>query len=133
MRSEIPAKTIKTCDACGVEDSGHNFRHGCVLKLERAALDWHNAPVADASIRRDLCDTCQYKVSIAINEAMGGSAPSIPTNAICLFMDGNKTCAVFGDFVNLQESPAGFGDNFEEAIEALRGLRLPNAHGSVTG
>lgn len=29
--------------------------------------------------------------------------------------DGDKVCATFADFVNLQESPAGFGDTEEEA------------------
>lgn len=48
------------------------------------------------------------------------SKPAIPHNAICFFEDGNKWCAVFGDFVNLQESPAGFGDNHEEALWALQ-------------
>jgi hypothetical protein len=44
---------------------------------------------------------------------------SIPHDAVCFFRDGDKMCCVFGDFVNLQESPAGFGDNFDEALEDL--------------
>jgi hypothetical protein len=35
------------------------------------------------------------------------------------FMDGNAWCAVNPDFINLQESPAGFGDDREAAITAL--------------
>lgn len=35
------------------------------------------------------------------------------------FMDGNAWCAVNPDFVNLQESPAGFGATREEAVAAL--------------
>lgn len=35
------------------------------------------------------------------------------------FKDGNAWCAVWPDFVNLQESPAAFGDTEKEAIEAL--------------
>ncbi|KKL19505.1 hypothetical protein LCGC14_2464790 [marine sediment metagenome] len=35
------------------------------------------------------------------------------------FMDGNKWCAVKPDFVDLMESPAGFGDTREEAIKEL--------------
>lgn len=38
---------------------------------------------------------------------------------IHIFRDGNKWCATRGDFVNLQESPAGFGDTEGQAIEAL--------------
>lgn len=33
--------------------------------------------------------------------------------------DGNQWCATQADFINLQESPAGFGDSPKEAIEAL--------------
>ena len=35
------------------------------------------------------------------------------------FKDGNAWCAVRPDFINLQESDAGFGDTREEAIAAL--------------
>ncbi len=45
---------------------------------------------------------------------------SIPTDAICLFKDGTKWCAVTADFVNVQESPAGFGDTIMDAIEDLQ-------------
>ena len=51
------------------------------------------------------------------------SRRSIPASAVCFFRDGDKMCAVFGDFVNLQESPAGFGDNFEEALADLERKR----------
>lgn len=37
-----------------------------------------------------------------------------------VFIDGNKWCATFLDFDNLQESPAGFGDSPHEAVKALR-------------
>ena len=33
--------------------------------------------------------------------------------------DWNKICATYEDFVNLQESPAGFGDTKEEAMVDL--------------
>ena len=36
-----------------------------------------------------------------------------------LFMDGDSWCAVFPDFVNLQESPAGFGHTRGQAVDAL--------------
>lgn len=44
----------------------------------------------------------------------------IPHNALCYFQDGDMVCCVFGDFVNLQESPAGFGKTNEEAFEDLK-------------
>lgn len=45
----------------------------------------------------------------------GHGGPDVRT-----FMDGNAWCAVKPDFINLQESPAGFGDTREAAIAALR-------------
>jgi hypothetical protein len=45
---------------------------------------------------------------------------SIPHHAVCFFRDGDKWCAVFGDFVNMQESPAGFGETFEDALNELQ-------------
>lgn len=45
---------------------------------------------------------------------------AIPDTALCFFRDGNKWCCVFGDFINLQESPAGFGDTFDEALDGLK-------------
>lgn len=36
-----------------------------------------------------------------------------------VFKDGNKWCAVFSEFTNLQESKAGFGDTTEEARREL--------------
>lgn len=60
---------------------------------------------------------------VANSESRHNAASSIPHNAVCFFADGDKMCAVFGDFVNLQESPAGFGDDF---ISALNDLRAKN-------
>jgi hypothetical protein len=36
-----------------------------------------------------------------------------------IFMDGDSICATKKDFINLQESPAGFGDTKAEAISEL--------------
>ena len=36
-----------------------------------------------------------------------------------VFMDGDSICATKKDFINLQESPAGFGDTEAEAIAEL--------------
>jgi hypothetical protein len=38
---------------------------------------------------------------------------------ISISQDGNARCAVFSEFVNLQESPAGFGSTDAEAIKEL--------------
>jgi hypothetical protein len=37
-----------------------------------------------------------------------------------VFVDGNLWCAVYHtEFINLQESPAGFGNSVAEAVENL--------------
>ena len=45
---------------------------------------------------------------------------SIPADAICFFPEGNQWACVYGDFVNLQESPIGFGRTREQAYEDLK-------------
>lgn len=52
--------------------------------------------------------------------------PTIPDSAVCFFKDGERWCCVNGEFVNLQESPAGFGETFEEALDSLRSA-LPHS------
>lgn len=44
---------------------------------------------------------------------------NIPAHAVCFYKDGNMWCCVNGDFKNLQESPAGFGASFDEALNDL--------------
>jgi len=39
---------------------------------------------------------------------------------VLLKMDGDQWCATEKDFINLQESDAGFGDTMETAIAELR-------------
>lgn len=63
-----------------------------------------------------LTDAEQRRLASMI-DAQAGSP--IPVHAICYFLDGNKWCCVFGDFVNLQESPAGFGDTQDAALAEL--------------
>lgn len=45
---------------------------------------------------------------------------NLPKDALVFYPDGNLMCAVNGDFDNLQESPAGFGDGVLEALDSLR-------------
>src|SRR5215213_970526 len=46
--------------------------------------------------------------------------PVIPPHAICFFIEGYKLACVRGDFQNLAESPAGFGDTMKEAFDDLQ-------------
>lgn len=43
----------------------------------------------------------------------------IPKEAVCFFKDGDQVCAVWGTFVNIQESPAGFGNTANKALLQL--------------
>lgn len=49
----------------------------------------------------------------------GLACPAHGGPSVRVYMDGNMFCAVRPDFVNLQESPAGFGATKEEAIAEL--------------
>jgi len=40
---------------------------------------------------------------------------AIPSDAVCFFREGDKWMCVRADFENLQVSPAGFGDDLNEA------------------
>lgn len=44
----------------------------------------------------------------------------IPDSALCFFKDGDVWCCVNADFINPQESPAGFGKTFDDALVALQ-------------
>lgn len=55
-----------------------------------------------------------------ILETVDEAPKSIPHNAACFFRDGNMWACVFGDFINLQESPAGFGESFDTALIDLQ-------------
>ena len=48
------------------------------------------------------------------------------TKEIRIFLDGDKWCAVRGDFINLQESIAGFGETPTIAFERMRLKELNN-------
>lgn len=42
-----------------------------------------------------------------------------PQIEIFITLDGDKYCATYHDFINLQESPAGFGNTEQTAIQSL--------------
>lgn len=66
----VPARTIKTCDGCGVVMDSGNSRQEGLLTLKAHALDMQGAPCADATKKLDLCDSCLYAVGKAIDAAI---------------------------------------------------------------
>jgi hypothetical protein len=55
----------------------------------------------------------------------------VPIDEIRIFKDGNRWCAVFGDFADLHESESGWGDTPSEALDAL--LKGPSEQARVFG
>lgn len=53
-------------------------------------------------------------------KSMATAGSGIPAEAVCFFRDGDRWCCVHGDFLNLQQSPAGFGYSFDEALADLK-------------
>lgn len=66
---------ISTAYLCGMErveppQDGHNRRLSGVLTVKRDALDYQRGcAVADATVKRDLCDECMDAIETAINDA----------------------------------------------------------------
>ena len=78
----------------------------------------HGAPAG-------LCDKAAYgkgqyvSAKGDVREAHALACPEHGGPDSRVFMDGNMWCAVYPDFVNLQESPAGFGPTPEDARAKL--------------
>ena len=72
----IPAKTIMTCDGCGIECTTSNRRKDGGLHIKEDALDYQGHAVADASQKYDLCDKCLTVVVQAIGAAISGQKPA---------------------------------------------------------
>lgn len=72
----IPARTIKTCDRCGVEMAGNNCRKDGKVTINENALDFQGMAVASANRSVDLCDTCLSQVTRAIDAAMSATPPA---------------------------------------------------------
>jgi hypothetical protein len=49
-----------------------------------------------------------------------GEAPDWWNTNINIKKDGNMWCAFYDDFINLQESPAGFGETPQKAVDELK-------------
>ena len=95
---------------------------------QRAA---YRAIVADKRVCHapgDRCHGCEhYQGKAAECKYKSMLMRGVPSNAFCFFRDGNTWCCVWGDFINVQESPVGFGDTQDEACMALvRGFVTPN-------
>ena len=63
----------RKCDCCGVVMDGRNSRQEGALVLKAHALDMQGAPCADATRKLDLCGSCLYDVSNAVDTAMAAA------------------------------------------------------------
>lgn len=66
-------------------------------------------------------DHCQHNAEVFACNA--GPKPHWWNSDIQVYMDGDAWCAVGDGFINLQESPAGFGKTPSEAVDALNAIR----------
>lgn len=74
----------------------------------------------------------QYQRTDGFKSRSGLVCPAHGGPSVRTFRDGNAWCCVHPDFINLQESPAGFGATPEEARAALESAltQQPKPHGS---
>jgi len=67
------------------------------------------------SCHNDNCKNSRFVFAVSAEPK-----PNWWNTGIQVYMDGNSWCAVYEDFINLQESVAGFGDTPSEAVTDLR-------------
>ena len=87
-----------------------NLRDSIKSVIENYLQDWDKESSFDSQLN-DLANI--------VMETIDEAPKAIPHNAVCFFRDGDQWCCVFGNFINLQESPAGFGANFIDAFQML--------------
>lgn len=84
-------------------------------------------PIMEAEVeqRREALNAARQErecaAKLAREHDLQQAAAAVKVGAVKVFADGDKWCAVYSDFVNVQESPCGFGDSPEEARRALAG------------
>lgn len=96
--THVEGGNLGPCRICGV------------VTMERAGIGW-----------RCLNDSCRMSEAKASPSAYH-CIPDWWDSDINVKMDGDQWCAFRDDFVDLQESDAGFGDSPEEAVENLRSV-----------
>lgn len=70
MKTEIPAKTIYTCDGCKVEVEGKGRpKYWTSMTHYRDAYDWQGNACASDNINLELCAACTELFSDAVNKA----------------------------------------------------------------
>lgn len=80
--------------------------------IESHLDDWDS----ESSFRKQLSSLVNH-----LFETIAETCPArlVPADAVCMVKDGDMWCCVHTDFINLQESPAGFGKTMEEAHSNL--------------
>lgn len=92
-------------------------------ELDEQGVGLCSVPMWRGGLPAGFCDREAYgyrtRKHIYDGYVMYLACPAHGGPTVRVFMDGDKFCAVKPDFVNLQESPAGFGDTKNEAIKNL--------------
>lgn len=102
----IPEKRHTICDVCGSSDEAEPnlFNFGLYAVVHTPQHDSGGNTYGHEESVYDICAYCKLIVEKHFPRFM---------------KDGNVWCAVRQDFVNLQESPAGFGETREMALKQL--------------
>jgi hypothetical protein len=70
--TQVPSTATWECDGCHGKEETVNAdsrpKHWSTLHVKRDAYDFQDAPVADASIERDLCPECTDNIINIIND-----------------------------------------------------------------
>jgi hypothetical protein len=124
---------MPACERCWREAGANPYRYHELLKLRLCT------PEQQAG-EGTLCPVCRRQtvhmhVSVCMNQECCTHLPRHGNEKhrmgeFLLFMDGDKWCAVREGFVNLQESPAGFGDTIIQAIRDLEANEYSQAAAS---
>ena len=104
-------------------EEGNKWEYG-----EQLPGDWHTykGPCPHCGARTFNYGGGWRCMALYCNNNASNPAPSVGKEPdwwhepINVFKEGNSWCATYEDFINLQESNAGFGNSPQEAVDNLR-------------
>jgi hypothetical protein len=68
----VPARTVTTCDGCGIECTNKNRSRSGTMTLRADQLDHQGTPIANGGGIYDFCDHCVSLVMAAVLEVIAG-------------------------------------------------------------
>lgn len=123
----ITKEQIDRCEAEFVSETAVATAKAKTIESSLEAYTYHSGRQYDPKRRDRMWEDFQDADYVAersafivhLVQAYKQDKQSIPDHAVCLFKDGDSWCAVFRDFVNLQDSPAEFDADPVKAMQKL--------------